>query len=143
VEHARTDRGGQEISVASIHVDARLVRAHERVVPDIMILAKALTGWYLPLAITLVTEQIFSTFAASSEAEKTLHYGHSRTGNALACVASRASLEIFEKENVWDGLAGKIAALRSEFASLRELPWVADVRQCGFIAGVCADKVPA
>ena len=104
--------------------------------PDIMILAKALTGGYLPLAITLLTEQIFSVFSASSEAEKTLCYGHSYTGNALACAAAKASLEIFEQENVLEGLAGKIAALRSELASLRELPGVAEVRQCGFIAGV-------
>jgi adenosylmethionine-8-amino-7-oxononanoate aminotransferase len=109
---------------------------HERVMPDIMILAKALTGGYLPLAITLLTEQIFSTFSASSEAEKTLYYGHSYTGNALACTAAKASLEIFEQENVLEALAGKMDALRSELASLRELPGVADVRQCGFIAGV-------
>jgi adenosylmethionine-8-amino-7-oxononanoate aminotransferase len=101
-----------------------------------MILAKALTGGYLPLAITLLTEQIFSTFSASSEAEKTLYYGHSYTGNALACTAAKASLEIFEQENVLEALAGKMDALRSELASLRELPGVADVRQCGFIAGV-------
>ena len=109
---------------------------HERVMPDIMILAKALTGGYLPLAITLLTEQIFSVFSASSEAEKTLCYGHSYTGNALACAAAKASLEIFEQENVLEALAGKIDALRSELASLRELPGVAEVRQCGFIAGV-------
>ena len=109
---------------------------HERVIPDIMILAKALTGGYLPLAITLLTEQLFSTFSASSEAENTLYYGHSYTGNALACAAANASLEIFEKENVLEALVGKIDALLSELAPLRELPWVASVRQCGFIAGV-------
>jgi adenosylmethionine---8-amino-7-oxononanoate aminotransferase len=86
---------------------------HENVFPDIMILAKALTGWYLPLAITLLTEQIFSAFAASSEAESTLYYGHSYTGNALACATANASLEIFEKENVLEALVGKIAALRA------------------------------
>jgi adenosylmethionine-8-amino-7-oxononanoate aminotransferase len=108
----------------------------ENVIPDVMILAKALTGGYLPLAITLVTEQIFTTFAGSPDPERTLFYGHSYTGNALACAAARASLEIFEKESVLNGLAGKIEALRSELALLRELPWVAEVRQCGFIAGV-------
>jgi adenosylmethionine---8-amino-7-oxononanoate aminotransferase len=109
---------------------------HENVFPDIMILAKALTGGYLPLAITLLTEQIFSAFAASSEAESTLYYGHSYTGNALACATANASLEIFEKENVLEALVGKIDALRSELASVRELRWVESVRQCGLIAGV-------
>jgi adenosylmethionine---8-amino-7-oxononanoate aminotransferase len=106
---------------------------HENVIPDIMILAKALTGGYLPLAITLVTEQVFSVFSGE---DNTLYYGHSYTGNALACAAANASLEIFEKENVLEALVGKIDALRSELASLRELPGVADVRQCGLIAGV-------
>lgn len=100
---------------------------HENVFPDIMILAKALTGGYLPLAITLLTEQIFSAFAASSEAESTLYYGHSYTGNALACATANASLEIFEKENVLEALVGKIDALRSELASVRELRWVESV----------------
>jgi len=104
--------------------------------PDIMILAKALTRWYFPFEITFWTEQIFSTFLVSSDAEKTLYYGHSYTGNALACAAANASLEIFEKENVLEALVGKIDALRSELAPLRELPWVARVRQCGLIAGV-------
>ncbi|HEX7517801.1 MAG TPA: aminotransferase class III-fold pyridoxal phosphate-dependent enzyme [Chthoniobacterales bacterium] len=80
---------------------------HENVIPGIMILAKVLTGGYLSLAITLLTEQIFSTFAASSEAERTLYYGHSYTGNALACAAGNASLEIFEKENVLGSARGK------------------------------------
>jgi adenosylmethionine-8-amino-7-oxononanoate aminotransferase len=55
-----------------------------------MIPAKALTGWYLPLAITLLTEQMSSTFSASSKAERTLHCGHSYSGNALACAAVQA-----------------------------------------------------
>lgn len=109
---------------------------HENVIPDMMILAKALTGGYLPLAITLLTEQIFSAFFDGSGEDKTLYYGHSYTGNALACAAANASLEIFEKENVLETLVGKIDALRSELAPLQELSWVVDVRQCGFIAGV-------
>jgi adenosylmethionine-8-amino-7-oxononanoate aminotransferase len=88
---------------------------HGRVIPDILILAKALTGGYLPLAITLLTEQIFSTFTASSEAQKTLCSGHSYTGNALACAAAKASLEIFDQENVLEALAGKTEAIALRF----------------------------
>jgi adenosylmethionine-8-amino-7-oxononanoate aminotransferase len=109
---------------------------HESVIPDIMILVKMLIQWYLQFVITLLIEQIFSTYGASSEEERTLYYGHSYTGNALTCAGANASLEIFEKENVLEALVGKIHALGSELAPLRELPWVADVRQRGFIAGV-------
>ena len=109
---------------------------HENITPDIMVLAKGLTGGYLPLAITLITEQIFSVFSSLPDAENTLFYGHSYTGNALACAAAKASLEIFNQDHVLDDLSAKIETLRAELVSLRELPWVAQVRQCGFIVGV-------
>ncbi len=109
---------------------------HESVIPDIIVLAKGLSGGYLPLAITLITETIFSAFANLPGRENTLYYGHSYTGNALACAAARASLEIFDRDHVLDDLAAKIETLRTELASLRALPSVAEVRQCGFIAGV-------
>lgn len=116
---------------------------HENVMPDLMILAKGLTAGYLPLAITLITEQIFSVFSRLSGPENTLYYGHSYTGNALACAAAKASLEIFDQEHVLDDLAVKIETLRTELVTLREMPWVAEVRQCGFIAGVEVRADPA
>ena len=73
---------------------------HEGVSPDIMVLGKGLTGGYLPLAMTLVTDEIFSRFDGSISEGKALAYGHSYTGNALGCAAALASLEIFERENV-------------------------------------------
>jgi adenosylmethionine---8-amino-7-oxononanoate aminotransferase len=109
---------------------------HEAVFPDVMILGKALTSGYLPLAITLVGEEIFGPFREGSDPERTLFYGHSYTGNALGCAAAKSSLEIFEQENVLASLAPKIEALSAELVELRKLPWVAEVRQCGFIAGI-------
>ena len=108
----------------------------ESVFPDTLVLGKALTAGYLPLAITLVSEQVFEPFSTGSGPERTLFYGHSYTGNALGCAAAMASLEIFEREAVLQALAPKIEELRVELDELRKLPWVADVRQCGFIAGV-------
>ncbi|HWM24333.1 MAG TPA: adenosylmethionine--8-amino-7-oxononanoate transaminase [Chthoniobacterales bacterium] len=116
---------------------------HEGVMPDMMILAKGLTGGYLPLAITLTTEQIFSMFCHRSCPENTLFYGHSYTGNALACAAAKASLEIFDEEHVLVDLALKIETLRTELATVREMPQVVEVRQCGFIAGVEVRSNPA
>lgn len=109
---------------------------HEAIFPDLMILGKALTGGYLPLAITLVSEEVFRLFCEDSARHRTLFYGHSYTGNPLGCAAAKASLEIFEREGVLDALAPKIEVLRAELDKLRKLPWVADVRQCGFIAGI-------
>src|SRR3989441_5804209 len=109
---------------------------HESVIPDMMILGKGLTGGYLPLAITLISEKVFSVFNGSVAEGKALAYGHSYTGNALGCAAAKASLEVFEKEGVLEALEPKIRHLSSALAGLRELPGVKEVRQCGFIAGV-------
>ncbi len=109
---------------------------HEAVIPDLVVLAKGLSGGYLPLAITLVSEKLFSAFDGSVAEGKALAYGHSYTGNALACAAAKASLEVFEKEGVLEALQPKIQHLNSALAGLREFPGVVEVRQCSFIAGL-------
>jgi adenosylmethionine-8-amino-7-oxononanoate aminotransferase len=109
---------------------------HEAVIPDMVVLAKGLSGGYLPLAITLVSEKLFSAFDGSVAEGKALAYGHSYTGNALGCAAAKASLEVFEKEGVLEALQPKIQHLNSALAELREFPGVVEVRQCGFIAGL-------
>src|SRR5947207_7858267 len=73
---------------------------HENVMPDLMVLGKGLSGGYLPLAATLITEEIFSAFDGSVNEGRALAYGHSYTGNALACAAACASLAIFPEEAV-------------------------------------------
>jgi adenosylmethionine-8-amino-7-oxononanoate aminotransferase len=109
---------------------------HEGIMPDMMILAKGLTGGYLPLAITLVSGKIFAAFDGSVAEGKALAYGHSYTGNALSCAAAKASLEIFQKEGVLEALQPKIQHLTSALGKLTELPSVVEVRQCGLIAGI-------
>lgn len=109
---------------------------HESVIPDIVVLGKGLSGGYLPLAITLVSEKLFSIFDGSIVDGKGLAYGHSYTGNALGCVAAKASLDVFEKEGVLEALQPKIRHLTSELAGLADIPSVVEVRQCGFIAGI-------
>ena len=109
---------------------------HEGVIPDMMVPGNGLTGRYLPIALTLISEKLFSAFNGSVAEGKALAYGHSYTGNALGCAAAKASLEVFEKESVLEALQPKIRHLSSALAGLRELPGVKEVRQCGFIAGI-------
>ena len=73
---------------------------HEGAMPDLMILGKRLTGGYLPLAITLSSEKLFSALGGSVADGKALAYGHSYTRNALGSTAAKASLEVFENESV-------------------------------------------
>ena len=109
---------------------------HENALPDIMVLGKGLSGGYLPLAITLTTEEIFSQFDGSVADGRALAYGHSYTGNALGCAAARAGLAIFREENVLAILQPKIRQLGSQLQRLRESTGVTEVRQCGFVAGI-------
>jgi adenosylmethionine-8-amino-7-oxononanoate aminotransferase len=115
---------------------------HEGVIPDIAVMAKGLSGGYLPLAITLISEKLFSAFDGSVAEGKALAYGHSYTGNALACAAAKASLEVFENERVLEALQPKIRHLNSVLADLDKLPGVKEVRQCGFVAGIELEESP-
>src|SRR5437667_12841709 len=109
---------------------------HEGVIPDIMVLGKGLPAGYLPLAITLISEQLFSAFDGSVANGKALAYGHSYTGNPLGCAAAKASLEVFENEGVLAALQSTIRYLSSALASVKGLTGVKEVRQCGCLAGV-------
>ena len=108
----------------------------EEITPDILCLAKGLTGGILPLAATLVTEEIYNAFLGTPEEQKTFYYGHSYTANPPACAAALANLDLFVEENSLEHLQPKIKYLATSLESLRTLPWVSEIRQCGFIAGI-------
>jgi len=107
---------------------------HERVTPDLLCVAKGLTGGYLPLAATLTTENIYKAFLG--EPEKTFFHGHSYTGNALGCAAALANLEIFKKEKTLVRVGKRSRLLHTLLKPLVELPIVGDIRQCGMMAGI-------
>jgi adenosylmethionine-8-amino-7-oxononanoate aminotransferase len=115
----------------------------EAVVPDLLCLAKGLTGGVLPLAATLVTEEIYNAFLGKPEEQKTFYYGHSYTANPTACAAALANLDLFVEEETLRHLQPKIAYLSMKLETLRSLPWVAEIRQCGFIVGIEVMKDPA
>lgn len=104
---------------------------HEAVTPDILTLAKGITGGYLPLAATLTSEQVFEAFLGT-----TFYHGHTYTGNPLACAAAMASLDLFEKDALLEELPKKIEALESALSPFRELPYVGEVRQLGLMVGI-------
>src|SRR5213078_2707765 len=84
---------------------------HEDVAPDLMCVAKGLTGGYLPLAATLTTERVYEGFLGEHQEFKTFFHGHTYTGNPLACAAAIATLEVFEAEHTLETLAPKIELL--------------------------------
>lgn len=109
---------------------------HEDVTPDIMTVAKGLTGGYLPLAATLTTEEIYEAFLGDYSEYKTFFHGHTFTGNPLACRAALANLEIFEKEQTLEAMQPKIEWLAKRLESFWRLEHVGDIRQAGFMVGI-------
>jgi adenosylmethionine-8-amino-7-oxononanoate transaminase len=108
----------------------------EDVSPDIMCIAKGLTGGYLPLAATLATEEIFNAFLGQADEYKTFCHGHTYTGNALCCAAAVASLELFSKNKIIESLPTKIELMKKYFEKIAKLPFVGDCRQYGLMGGI-------
>jgi adenosylmethionine---8-amino-7-oxononanoate aminotransferase len=100
------------------------------VVPDLMCVSKGITGGFLAMGVTLCTDRVEVAFRSENRLH-TFYHGHSYTGNALACAAANANLQIFEDEPVFDRIA-TIAKINAErLAQLREMHQVGDVRQIG------------
>ncbi len=108
----------------------------EGIEPDFLVIAKGITGGYLPLAATLTTQRIFDAFSTEYKERKTFFHGHTYTANPLACVAALANLEVFEKENTLRKLRSKIAFMKKGLQSFWELEHVGDIRQLGFMVGI-------
>jgi adenosylmethionine-8-amino-7-oxononanoate aminotransferase len=109
---------------------------HEGVRPDLMAVAKGLTGGYLPLAATLTTGEVFDAFLGEHADGKHFFHGHTFTGNALGCAAALASLDLFETDRVLDELPAKIDRLAERLARLEGHPHVLEVRRRGLMVGI-------
>jgi adenosylmethionine-8-amino-7-oxononanoate aminotransferase len=109
---------------------------HENVEPDLMCVAKGITGGYLPLAATFATQQIFDAFLGDPWEGKTFYHGHTYTGNPLACAAALASLDLFEQKNLIADVQRKSEELSRMLNDLRNLRHVGDIRQKGLMAGI-------
>jgi adenosylmethionine-8-amino-7-oxononanoate aminotransferase len=110
---------------------------HAGITPDLMCVAKGISGGYLPLAATLATEDVFSAFLGPYEKFRAFFHGHTYSGNPLACAVGLASLRLFREERTLERLAPKIARLRERLAAdIAPLPHVGDVRQEGVMVGI-------
>jgi adenosylmethionine---8-amino-7-oxononanoate aminotransferase len=109
---------------------------HEGVAPDLMCLAKGISGGYLPLAATLTSERIYEGFLGEHEQFRTFFHGHTYTGNPLACAAGLATLDVFRDERTLERLQPKIELLADLLEPVAEHPAVSDVRRCGFMVGI-------
>lgn len=106
------------------------------ITPDFLILSKGLTGGYLPLSVVLTTEAVYGSFYCEYNPARSFLHSHSYTGNALACAAANATLDIFESENVIENNQRTIAFIAQELKRFESLARVKEVRQCGMIAAI-------
>jgi adenosylmethionine---8-amino-7-oxononanoate aminotransferase len=104
--------------------------------PDLLAVAKGLSGGYLPLAATLATEEIYGAFKGEHTEYRTFFHGHSYTGNALACAAAVANLRLFRDGGVLDWVSYKVAHLADRLQSFDGLAHVGDVRRLGLMVGI-------
>jgi adenosylmethionine-8-amino-7-oxononanoate aminotransferase len=110
---------------------------HARVTPDIVCLAKGITGGYLPLAATLTSEEVFAAFLGDYKDFKTFFHGHTYTGNPLGCAAALANLDLFRRENIVENMQPRISYLDKRLGEeFLPLPHVSDVRQWGYMIGI-------
>ena len=115
---------------------------HEGVTPDLLCLAKGLTGGYMPLAATLATERIYEGFLGEFEEFRTFFHGHTYPGNPLACAAAIANLRLFEQERTLEVLEPKIDLLARLLEPVAALPAVKEIRRRGFMVGIELDGFP-
>jgi adenosylmethionine-8-amino-7-oxononanoate aminotransferase len=108
----------------------------EGVLPDLLCLAKGLSGGYLPLAATLSSEHIFEGFFGRYEDFRSFFHGHTFTGNALACAAGKASLELCREPGFLDRAQALGDGLARALEPLNSLPQVLEIRRYGSMFGI-------
>lgn len=109
---------------------------HEQVAPDLMCVAKGITGGYLPLAATLTTDEVYNAFLGEPWENKTFFHGHTYTGNPLGSAVALANLNLIEKNDLIGSLQPKVALLEESLTKFRELAHVGDIRQKGLMVGL-------
>jgi len=108
--------------------------AHEQagITPDFLCLSKGITGGYLPLSVVLTRDAIYEAFYDDEVARGFLH-SHSYTGNALACRAALATLDIFDQGKVIEVNRLRAAHIRQAAHDIAQHPKVRDFRTTGMI----------
>src|SRR5215208_3297114 len=109
---------------------------NEGVAPDLLCLAKGISGGYLPLAATLASEEIYEGFLGEHEEFRTFFHGHTYTGNPLACAAAIATLDVFRDERTIERLQPKIGLLGELLEPVAAHSEVREVRRRGFMVGI-------
>ena len=111
------------------HIDAK---------PDIVCMSKGITGGFMPLSITAISDRIYQAFYSDDRKKSFLH-GHSYTGNALACSAANANLDLFETEEVKDQISSLCEKQAAYVSKMKGHKALKEARCFGTIAALEID----
>ena len=109
---------------------------HAGIRPDFMCLSKGVTSGYLPMGVTLTTEEVFGAFYDDHDKLKTFYHGHTYTANPLACAAAIASLELFGREKTLEKAAAISDMLGSFLDDVSAHAIVGDTRMIGVVGAL-------
>ena len=125
-----------EIAVGFGRTGKMFASEYAKIKPDFMCLSKGVTSGTLPLAATLTTEKIYSSFYADYKEGKTFYHGHTYTANPIACAAAVATLNLFKEKNVLKKSKSTITFFHKQLESFYEFDFVGDVRYLGFVGAL-------
>jgi adenosylmethionine-8-amino-7-oxononanoate aminotransferase len=125
-----------EVATGFGRTGAMFACQHEDVTPDLMCVAKGMTGGYLPVAATLATDRVYEAFLGRFDEYRHFFHGHTYTGNALGCAAALATLELLSDGVIIGAVAQKARVLRDALAPLAAHRHVGDIRQAGLMCGI-------
>lgn len=109
---------------------------HHQIKPDILTAGKMLTGGTLPVAVTLLSEEIYQAFYGDYGEFKAFYHGHSYTGNPLGCAAALQTLKLYEEQSVLAHMASTENAIEDSLEAIRQNTHIGEVRRLGYMCGM-------
>ncbi|AMV72269.1 lysine--8-amino-7-oxononanoate aminotransferase [Desulfuromonas sp. DDH964] len=125
-----------EIAVGFGRTGRLFANEHAGTTPDLLCLSKGITGGYMPLAVTLTSEEIYRAFYDDYATMKAFLHSHSYSGNPLACAIAVEVLRIFEEEQILQLLTPRMNQLQAAAPRFTALAQVGEFRRCGMVAAV-------
>ncbi|MGA1868707.1 MAG: adenosylmethionine--8-amino-7-oxononanoate transaminase [bacterium] len=109
---------------------------HVDIAPDFLCLSKGITSGYLPLGVTMTSDEIYEAFYADYTEQKTFYHGHTFTANPISTAAAIASLEIFEQDDALLKINQIIPHYHRMIEGLKKFPFIGDIRHLGMIGAI-------
>lgn len=125
-----------EIAVGFGRTGSLFAHQQAAVKPDFLCLGKGLTGGYLPLSAVLTSDQVYQAFYDDYPSLRAFLHSHSYTGNALACAAANATLDLLDDVDLMPRIEHLGASLQQALSPLQQHPHVSGIRRRGLICAL-------